>query len=175
MIPRLKALKNRIMDGQADALTLMPQTLYEIIDELENMCVTTDSIEAKPRDNGRPGFWLNLRGSASTNSYTMGSQNTSSDPDNDTWSRAGGATTNGTDPVVGDFDGVKFDPVRVVETLDPASPFTYYDSNGDSSLFNRYNVVVYARRLTFSNSGMLIAVSAESAAGSFSHAKPDTL
>lgn len=58
MINALKQLKQRAVDGQSQALLVDPKTLFDILDELENMIVTSDQIEAIPVNNNRPGFWL---------------------------------------------------------------------------------------------------------------------
>ena len=60
MNARLKELINNADDGQADALTLDPRTLKSILQELEKMCNSSDTILCEPVAGG-PGFKLSVK------------------------------------------------------------------------------------------------------------------
>lgn len=61
MIPQLKLLINNADDGQANALTLMPSTLKNMLKEMEGMVHSSGDIIAKEMPGGRPGFTLSFR------------------------------------------------------------------------------------------------------------------
>jgi hypothetical protein len=60
MNPRLKQLINNADDGVSDALTLAPRTLKAILQELEKMCHSSDSILCEPLPGG-PGFKISVK------------------------------------------------------------------------------------------------------------------
>jgi hypothetical protein len=60
MNARLKELINNADDGVSDALTLSPRTLKAILQELEKMCHSSDSILCEPVAGG-PGFKISAR------------------------------------------------------------------------------------------------------------------
>lgn len=60
MNPRLKQLINNAEDGVSDALTLAPRTLKAILQELEKMCHSSDSILCEPLPGG-PGFKISVK------------------------------------------------------------------------------------------------------------------
>ena len=60
MNPRLKELINNADDGASDALTLSPRTLKAILQELEKMCHSSDSILCEPVAGGQ-GFKISAK------------------------------------------------------------------------------------------------------------------
>jgi hypothetical protein len=60
MNPRLKELINNADDGVSDALTLSPRTLKAILQELEKMCHSSDSILCEPVPGGA-GFKISAK------------------------------------------------------------------------------------------------------------------
>jgi hypothetical protein len=60
MNPRLKELINNADDGASDALTLSPRTLKAILQELEKMCHSSDSILCEPVPGGA-GFKISAK------------------------------------------------------------------------------------------------------------------
>ena len=60
MNPQLKELINNADDGVSDALTLSPRTLKAILQELEKMCRSSDSILCEPVPGGA-GFKISAR------------------------------------------------------------------------------------------------------------------
>jgi len=60
MNPRLKELINNADDGVSDALTLSPRTLKAILQELEKMCHSSDSILCEPVPGGA-GFKISVK------------------------------------------------------------------------------------------------------------------
>jgi|APGre2960657373_1045057.scaffolds.fasta_scaffold37330_2 hypothetical protein len=60
MNARLKELINNADDGVSDALTLSPRTLKAILQELEKMCHSSDSILCEPVAGG-PGFKISAK------------------------------------------------------------------------------------------------------------------
>jgi len=60
MNPRLKELINNADDGVSDALTLAPRTLKAILQELEKMCHSSDSILCEPLPGGN-GFKISVK------------------------------------------------------------------------------------------------------------------
>jgi len=60
MNPRLKELINNADDGASDALTLAPRTLKAILQELEKMCHSSDSILCEPLAGGA-GFKISAK------------------------------------------------------------------------------------------------------------------
>ncbi len=60
MNPRLKELINNADDGVSDALTLAPRTLKAILQELEKMCHSSDSILCEPLPGGA-GFKISVK------------------------------------------------------------------------------------------------------------------
>jgi len=60
MNPRLKELINNADDGVSDALTLAPRTLKAILQELEKMCHSSDSILCEPLAGGA-GFKISVK------------------------------------------------------------------------------------------------------------------
>jgi hypothetical protein len=60
MNARLKELINNADDGVSDALTLSPRTLKAILQEIEKMCHSSDSILCEPVAGG-PGFKISAK------------------------------------------------------------------------------------------------------------------
>jgi hypothetical protein len=60
MNARLKELINNADDGVSDALTLAPRTLKAILQEIEKMCHSSDSILCEPLAGG-PGFKISAK------------------------------------------------------------------------------------------------------------------
>jgi len=60
MNPQLKQLINNADDGVSDALTLAPKTLKAILQELEKMCHSSDSILCEPVPGGN-GFKISAK------------------------------------------------------------------------------------------------------------------
>ena len=60
MNARLKELINNADDGASDALTLSPRTLKAILQELEKMCHSSDSILCEPVAGGQ-GFKISAK------------------------------------------------------------------------------------------------------------------
>jgi hypothetical protein len=60
MNPRLKELINNADDGVSDAITLAPRTLKAILQELEKMCHSSDSILCEPVPGGN-GFKISAK------------------------------------------------------------------------------------------------------------------
>jgi len=60
MNARLKELVNNADDGVSDALTLAPRTLKAILQEIEKMCHSSDSILCEPLAAG-PGFRISVK------------------------------------------------------------------------------------------------------------------
>jgi len=60
MNARLKELINNADDGVSDAITLAPRTLKAILQELEKMCHSSDSILCEPVAGG-PGFKISAK------------------------------------------------------------------------------------------------------------------
>ena len=60
MNPQLKQLINNADDGVSDALTLAPRTLKAILQEIEKMCHSSDSILCEPVAGG-PGFKISAK------------------------------------------------------------------------------------------------------------------
>lgn len=165
MNAKIRELKNSLQNGMAASYVLSPDTLYAILHEIENMCVSTDTIEAKPVDNGQPGFWLRVKGSEGVDTpYVMGSQAATGgggNPYSDTWSSATGGTTNGTNAVAGAFNGVQYDGPRIVITDTTAKLGGINNGNPDGVYAIQCNVSIFRRSMTFTSGGILTAIGAE--------------